>query len=440
MNKIILILQREYLTRVRKRSFWIMTILGPVLITSLYAAMIFIATRDGENTEKQTYSVIDQSGYFTKQDSFKTTSLYPFSGTYDQGIDELKKGNSDGLLCIWDKDVTKLDSVNLFADHTPSFSEKKSLEEHLKSVIEKKKFADKGITKALLDSLKTTVNISGAEVGKDGKIKNASSELSSTVGFVLSLLIYMFIFMYGVQVMRGVLEEKTNRIVEVIISSVKPFQMMMGKILGIAMVGLTQFLIWAGLSIALIAVVTSLMGTDAAAMSQTMNTPGMAGMAGGGQQMQLEGSLIGAAMNLNWPVIIGMFIFYFLGGYLLYSSMFAAVAAAVDQETDTQQFMLPITIPLIFGFVIASRVVFDNPYGSLATWTSIIPFTSPVVMVTRSPFLANIPLWQPLLSMALLILTFILMVYIAGKIYRTGILMYGKKASWKDLGKWIFFK
>jgi ABC-2 type transport system permease protein len=264
------------------------------------------------------------------------------------------------------------------------------------------------------------------------------------VGFFFAVLIYMFIFMYGVQVMRGVIEEKTNRIVEIIISSVKPFQLMMGKIVGIALVGLTQFLLWIILSAGLIFAAQSFIISekyDASKLMKQQMTSEM--MKESSKEIPLEAGVNDVTdliSRINFPLMFSMFVFYFLGGYLLYASLFAAVGAAVDSEADTQQFMAPITIPLVFGFIVAEFAI-QNPEGTAAFWFSIIPFTSPVVMMVRvASGIDSGDIWQVYLSMFILVASFIFTTWLAGRIYRTGILMYGKKASYKELWKWLFYK
>jgi ABC-2 type transport system permease protein len=262
------------------------------------------------------------------------------------------------------------------------------------------------------------------------------------VGYVSALLIYLFIFLYGVQVMRGVIEEKTNRIIEVVISSVKPFELMMGKILGIAFVGLTQFLLWVALSAAVSVAVTNVVlprlekpATEKQLMEKVDSSSEQA------EKIKKDsgklGKLVNALSTVNTPLILACFLFYFIGGYLLYSSLFAAIGAAVDNETDTQQFMMPVTIPLVMSFVVA-QVILAHPESQMALWMSIIPFTSPIIMMVRLPF--NPPAWQIALSMAMLILGFLGTTWLASRIYRVGILMYGKKVTYKELSKWLFYK
>jgi ABC-2 type transport system permease protein len=261
-------------------------------------------------------------------------------------------------------------------------------------------------------------------------------ELSTAIAAFSGILIYFFIFLFGAQVMRGVIEEKTNRIVEVIISSVKPFQLMMGKILGIALVGLTQFLLWVILTASIYSVFMNTVVKEkySAEKIEMLMQQSPDGTAAEIDEM-IEGQKLFERINsINWGLLIPAFIFYFLGGYLLYASLFAAIGSAVDNDADTQQFMLPITIPLIFSFVMAQTVL-NDPTGTMAKWLSFIPFTSPIIMMVRLPF--QVEIWELVLSMALLILGFIGTTWVASKIYRTGILMYGKKVNWKELGKWL---
>lgn len=292
----------------------------------------------------------------------------------------------------------------------------------------------------MLDSIQSHVNITSLVVDENGEGRNTSTELSTVIGIALSMIIYIFIFMYGVQVMRGVIEEKANRIVEVIVSSVRPFDLMMGKVFGLAMVGLTQILIWAILTALLILGITLFyMGdlTSLIEMAKSAQTATPTPLSGLSDQEVVIQSLFG----LNFKFIIACFIIYFIGGYLMYSALFAAVGAAVDAETDTQQFMLPITLPLVFSIVLSTSVVMKDPNGTMSFWLSIIPFSSPVVMMVRAPFInLTEQWWEVLLSAGVLIASFCFTIWLAGRIYRTGILMYGKKATYKELFKWLFYK
>ena len=435
MSKILLILQREYLTRVRKKSFLIMTILGPLLMGGLFVA---VALMDKVDTEKKCIVVLDQSGIF--KGKFKSSDRVEF--IYKELPVSLVRGMAEdsgyfGVLVIpAASNVSSLEkAVVLYSDSQPGIEVVGRIEKTLEKVINENKYLDAGIDPERLTSIRTSVSIDT----RDMKDQSTSTPLASGLGFAGGFLIYMFIFIYGAMVMRGVMEEKTTRIVEVIISSVRPFQLMMGKIIGVALVGLTQFLLWVVFTgVIYSAVGTSMMKAPAA----FGNTESMINSAQGDSVLSVDHQSYGATAekvttiisSINFPLMIGMFIFYFLGGYLLYSALFAAVGAAVDAETDVQQFMLPITLPLIISYVAAINVL-NNPQGNIAFWFSIIPFTSPIVMMVRLPF--GVPIEQIVLSMLLLVAGFIFTTWIAAKIYRIGILMYGKKVNYKELWKWI---
>ncbi len=319
-----------------------------------------------------------------------------------------------------------------------------ALQERIRSSIEdalyENRLESQGIDMKEVDAARIPVNVITRTLSESGTSEETYTGISMAVGMGAGILIYLFIFLYGVQVMRGVIEEKTSRIVEVIVSSVKPFQLMMGKIVGIALVGLTQFILWVVLTVILFGIAQSTVLSEFSDLSnpavQQNMMPGMPGQASG--QTSLANSELGdiykGFMNINFIHVLFAFLFYFLGGYLLYSALFAAVGSAVDNEADTQQFMMPITLPLVIAFV-AAQFIMQDPEGPLAFWFSIIPFTSPVVMMVRLPF--GVPVWELFLSMSLLVVTFIFMTWLAGKIYRTGILMYGKKVSYKELWKWL---
>lgn len=436
MHKIWLIVQREYLTRVRKKSFIVMTLVGPLLMAAMIIVPVWLATVSDDDAE--TIEVLDESGFFTGK--FQDKGELKFRAIQEP-LETAKKrvteNENSSLLYIPKLDLDKPQGIKLFSQENTSLSTQLNLERMLKTEIEAVKFARSGVNQAVLDKIKTDVDINTVNL-KDGDEKSSHAGVTSGAGYVGAILIYMFIFIYGVQIMRGVIEEKTNRIVEVVISSVKPFQLMMGKILGIAAVGLTQFLLWITLSFAVVSLLSSRFQTDRFSdkqISQTMENMKDVDQVEKAQEMN---KLMSALENLNIPLLLGCFLFYFLGGYLLYGALFGAVGSAVDNETDTQQFMLPITIPLIMSFIVAQTVIMKNPDGPVAFWMSIIPFTSPISMMLRLPF--GVPTWQLVLSMVLLVLGFIGTVWLAGRIYRVGILMYGKKVNYRELSKWLFYK
>ena len=432
MHKIWLIIQREYLVRVRKKSFIVMTILGPVLLAGLIVVPVWLATLSDDT---EVIQVLDESGLFT--DSFEDQGNIQFVNVRSQ--QEEAKANflqsrHTGLLYIPPLDLDNPTGIRLFSRSNVSLRLQTTIESILRKEIENIKFRQSGIDKELLDRIRTRVSISTINLS-DGAEQDSHAAVTTGVGFIGAILIYFFIFLYGVQIMRGVIEEKTSRIVEVMISSVKPFQLMMGKIIGIAGVGLTQFLLWIILSTVVTAGLSSRFQMERfsnAQIGQTLETVGDV------QQAKEVNSLLNAIGNLNVPLIVGSFLFYFLGGYLLYGSLFGAVGAAVDSETDSQQFMLPITIPLVLSFIVAQTVILKNPDGPVAFWMSMVPFTSPVIMMLRIPF--GVPTYELLLSMVFLVLGFIGTTWIAARIYRVGILMYGKKITYRELSKWLFYK
>ncbi|MEI6683143.1 MAG: ABC transporter permease [Bacteroidota bacterium] len=456
MKKIFLIIQREYLTRVRKRSFLVMTILGPLLMAATIVVPIYLATRTEESKK---VAVVDDSGIFIEK--FKNSDNIRFhylSGNIASAKTNFTKSGDDALLYIPKPDVNLPSNAILYSESTVNISiigyvrsvMSKQLEELKLQARLKEYQTDKNQpipVDDIMRSVKTSVDINTLKIGQDGKESKSYTELNMVLGMVTGMMIYFFIFMFGAQVMRGVIEEKTSRIVEVIISSVKPFQLMMGKIVGVGLVGLTQFLLWVVLTFGIVTVVTSTMTTKdmkKAPAKELMKqqkaiTPASAELME--QQVEADTQGVGEVMeainSVNFPVMIASFIFYFLVGFLLYAALFAAIGGAVDSESDTQQFMLPITIPLILSIVMAQYII-REPNGPISFWFSIIPLTSPVTMMIRIPF--GVPYFQVALSMILLVLGFLGTTWMAGKIYRTGILMYGKKVSYRELWKWLMYK
>lgn len=444
MNKIALIIRREYLTRVRKKSFIIMTILGPVLMAAMFIVPVWLALNEEDEAN---ILVIDDSFLFNERmtDTDKIHFFFPTEGLDSAKAQVLASDDFDAVLYIHEKIMSTPTGIQLIYDKQPGINVIRYIENTIENDIEKFKLAKSGIDQATIEAAKTNVKLVTTKLDEVGEESKSNTELSMIVGMFSGILIYMFIFLYGVQVMRGVIEEKTSRIIEVIISSVKPFQLMMGKIIGIALVGLTQFLLWIVLSTTLIsggkALVTDYFAEQKSATSIEEAMSGSKALAPQSEEVA-EQQLNEAAVNqlfdsinlIDFPIILGSFLFYFLGGYLIYSALFAAVGSAVDNEADTQQFMLPITLPIIFSFVMA-QVVINNPESPMSFWLSMIPFTSPIIMMVRIPF--GVPYWELALSMTLLVLGFIGTTWLAGRIYRTGILMYGKKISYKELWKWL---
>ena len=444
MSKIGLVLNREYTTRVRKKSFIIMTLLMPALMAAMFILPGYLMTRDDTNV--RTIAVYDGSAILLGQLESNDYTKYKFipEEEYNKVKDHIKTSDFYALLVI-QPNVLNTKTVQLISTSNIPFDLKNQIQNKIRSVIEKEKMAEvikeTGIAdlETKIKATKTSINVNTIKLGESGEAKKSSTEIGMILGYVFGFVIYMFILLYGMMVMQGVMEEKQSRIVEVIISSVKPFELMMGKIVGIALVGLTQLAIWIVLGVAIISGAKSLMpGAQHASTAQDiMAQSGAMAQANTPEQLDKMQDILGMLGSVNFPLIIGCFIFFFIGGYLLYSSLFAAVGSAVDSQEDAQQFTMPIMLPIILAIMVMMSAI-KNPEGPVAFWFSMIPFTSPVVMMARIPF--GVPAWQLILSMVLLIITFVGMVWVAGKIYRTGILMYGKKTSWKELGKWLTYK
>lgn len=411
-----------------------MTLIGPFLLALFYGGMIWVGTEAVNSTEDGGPKKVTITGQYPGLTSVGPSESFAFQNTnndLESTKPLLNEGSIDVILDIQDLGQGSLDSVTAYSTQSLSLRQERELRSHLELQLHRNQLQSMGLDPLALDSLRQGVELHCQTLSDTGDAQNSATTLKSGVGFVMAFLIYLFIFLYGSMVMRGALEEKTNRIVEVIISSVRPFELMMGKILGVAAVGLTQFLVWIAMGAGLITGLSRFFGPQ---MQQGLeNTQSMQGA--GSQALQTSISLWDQFHSLPFGKIIFVFVLFFLGGYLLYSSLFAAIGAAASQDTDVQSFMLPVSLPLVFGLLIAQASVIQAPHGSLATWFSYIPLTSPIVMVVRSPFDVS---WLEIAGSAILLYsTFIAMVYLAAKIYRIGLLKYGKKPTWKDLYLWI---
>lgn len=436
MNKILLIIQREYLTRVKKKSFIIMTILGPVLI----AAMIILPAMLSEwsDTENKRVAVLDETGvYFEKFEDQENIQFYHvYQGLENEKESALYK-QDDILLYIPKTELNLPVNAQLFSTKQPGLNVTAYIKSVMRTVIENEKLKAQGIDPEVIKSAKANINLATIRVEEDGAEKESYTEVEVGMAIFAGIMIYFFIFMFGAQVLKGVMEEKSNRIVEVIISSVKPFQLMMGKIIGIALVGITQFLLWIILTGIFLVVFQTIVGGDVASNFQDMSAQNQLMQSSqqapeiGPEKLAMIAEIID---SINLKAMVFSFIFYFLGGYLLYAALFAAIGGAIDHDSDSQQFMLPVSIPLIFS-VMMSGVVVNQPDSALSIWLSMIPFTSPVTMMIRIPF--GVPIEQIWASGILLILGFIFTTWIAGKIYKTGILMYGQKVNYAVIWKWL---
>ena len=437
MSKLKLIIHREFIAKVRNKSFIMMTFLSPLLLVAMGALVFFLMKKNDEKVKEIVY--VDNSGLFSKEDFVDSESIH-YQDYTSFGIEETKKkvelGDYYGALIIPKQDSLEVlaKSIEFYSKDSPGMAVINSLETKIETKIRNEKLNDFGIDLTQINASKIPSNI---------KMYNFSGEESSKlinglkigVGAIAGYLLMMFVIIYGTSVMRSVIEEKTSRIVEIIVSSVKPFQLMLGKIIGNASAGLLQFLIWGILIFIISTIASAIFGVNMIEM-QTANLRAeqleAAKQAVGLDKMQL---IIQEIFRLPILKMFVLFIFYFLGGFMLYSSLFAAVGAAVDNETDTQQFMLPIMAPLVLGVYVGFATVMNDPHGSIAVLFSYIPFTSPIVMLMRVPF--GVSWYELVISMTLLLITFVFMVWLAAKIYRVGILMYGKKPTYKDLYKWI---
>ncbi len=452
MNKISVIIRREYLTRVRKKSFIIMTILAPVLMAALIIVPTVVMLNQDQEFKK--IAVIENASDLFKN-VIPNTKDAEFVYLDNVKVDDLKntfeQAGYYGILYISPEIINVPNAVQLISKNQPPIGLLEHIENSLEKEIEKQKLLAYNIENLddIMKNVQTSVSVQTIKIDASGQVKETSTGIAMAMAYISGFLMYMLVFLFGAQVMRGVIEEKTSRVVEVIVSSVKPVQLMMGKITGIALVGLTQFLIWIFLTIGIVSVLktTVLQKSNITEVSRNVtqnlmtadqqNAIASAGTAEVSPELAEITRLLNSAMNQQWGLIILSFIFYFITGYLLYASIFAAIGSAVDNETETQQFMMPVTIPIILALMVAIGTM-HNPESSLSFWCSIIPLTSPIVMVARLPF--GVPYWQLALSMALMVVTFMAFVWMAAKVYRTGILMYGKKTSWKELWKWLRYK
>ncbi|WP_160068304.1 ABC transporter permease [Sphingobacterium bovisgrunnientis] len=447
MNKIKLIIQREYLTRVRKKSFLLTTFLVPLFFIAMYVGVIFLTKKSFDESHSYVYVVDDSADVSAKLNSSKNVTYLKESQNLNEQISKITKEEAKTSILHIPKDFYKSESVEFLSNDKPNLAIEAEIRDSLNRIIKDKKYETYGITADIRRSIKSDVKIRSKEIKEDGATTESNTEVAMAISLALSILVYISLFLYGSQVMRGIIEEKNSRIIEVIISSVKPFELMMGKIVGIGLVGLTQFALWIIVSISLAGVASMTFVSQEELTNQMLNNPSQQsqfftdqGIENSTNSINNESiaEVIAMLQTVNLPLIIGCFFVFFLGGYLIYSALFAAVGSAVDSETEASQFTLPITMPLLLTYALSFGVLINNPHGTVATWLSFIPFTSPIAMLVRIPF--GVPTWQIVVSAFLLILGFILTTWIAARIYRVGILMYGKKASYKELIKWFKYK
>lgn len=431
MNKLLLIIKREFIAKVRNKSFIVMTFLSPMLFVAIGVFVGYISTM---KTDLKTIAIHDATGRFANE--FKSGDEYRYVNLSNLDLNVLKDSiivdDYEGILVIpKEEDNAKLQkSIHFISNDSPSSGFVTKLEDVISKKITAENLQKAGLDTLKINNARASVSINLAKASGEESIKGLN-EIKIAIGGAFGYLIMMFIVLYGNMVMRSVIEEKVSRIIEVIISSVKPFQLMMGKIIGTSLAGILQFLIWAVLGLTAMFVLSSIFGVQ-------VGSEAVHGSAIQASHQAMEGDVqmyIQELWNLPIATILISFIIYFIGGYFLYSSFYASIGAAVDNETDSQQFLLPIVMPLILGVYIGFFTVMNDPHGTVATVFSMIPLTSPIVMMMRIPF--GVPFWQIIVSITLLFGTFLLTVWFAAKIYRVGILMYGKKPTWKELIKWL---
>ena len=439
MSKIGIIIKREYLRRVSKKSFLLITFLTPFLFAAMVFVPLWLSTIKSDKAKQ--VAVFDTTGKYAPL--FKSTEEYSFISETDGSLDEYRTNPEKDIFAfvsITDDLLTNPSAATIYSEKQLPMGLKNNIERTLSQFLRDEKLASYNIEnlKEIIEESRINFTIKTVKWEEDGSEKSTSSEIASISGILLTVIIYMFILMYGSMVMQGVMEEKTNRIVEIMISSVKPFDLMMGKIIGIGFVGLTQMFLWGILTSVLVGGSLFFFGgstTPEDLMAGQMSMQTMQTMNAGQSELSLQ---IQEVINsINFGKLISCFVLYFVGGYLLYAAIFAAIGSALEQQEDTQQFMTPIILMMVFALY-AGIYSMENPDGPLAVWCSFIPFTSSIVMMVRLPF--DIPLWELLLSLAILFGTSVLIVWLSAKIYRVGILMYGKKPGLKELIKWLQYK
>lgn len=438
MNKILLVIQREFMSRVKKKSFLLATILVPILFPAIIGGMVYLAVQNEKNKELEVVHVLDESSIL----NFEDTESYDYQlveGPLDSAKARFSKSEDFALIYIPRFDIDKPDGIKFYAHTSPGVNLVGGFENKIEAQIRDVKLTRSGLNEEQLEELKTYVQIESFNLSETGDEKKSDSGVTFGIGYVMGFLIYIFLFAYGAQVMQGVIEEKNSKIVEVIVSTVRPFHMMIGKVVGVASVGIFQFVIWMVLiSVILFSAMAAFgLSMDPAETAQMMQSVEGADVSALQSNEKVQ-ELMTIVNDIPITKIVLLFVFYFLGGYLLYGALFAAVGSAVDTPADAQQFMMPIMMPIIVALMGLMMFVFPDPHGTISFWLSIIPFTSPIVMMGRIGF--GVPAWEIALSMVMLIAGFIFTLWLASRIYRIGILMHGAKVNYKILAKWLMQK
>ena len=436
MEKLRLIIAREYMSTVSSKSFIVMKILMPVLMIVIIAVPLLIGYLNDAGSDVEQVAVIDETGRYGQ--AIEATNLFEFVPLRGDTVGDPrafydKAQGSLAAVVVIPHDVDSTGLVTIYSENTVNITLKEHIARSLSDTITQAHIAAYGVPnlQRMIDEANVDVEVKSVKWGNDGSETETSSEIAMVIGLVLALLTYMFVLMCGAMIMNGVIEEKTNRIVEVIVSSCKPFQLMMGKIIGVALVGLTQLAVWTVVMAIITMATGSVLGVNLLATSPNLPAEAMAEAQGSGFDIA---AVLKAVMSVNYGQIFSCFVLYFIGGYLLYAALFAAFGSAVDQASDASQFTTPIILIMVVALY-AGMACIENPNGPMAVWCSIIPFTSPIVMMVRLPY--DVPFWQLALSIAALFATAAAMVWVAARIYRTGILLYGKKTSFKEIMRWI---
>lgn len=434
MNKIILVIQREYMTRVLKKSFWISSLLAPVLITAIYAIPIWLAMKD---KEVKKVAILDQSHLWKASDLQDKELAFTFVSKPEAAFKtQFAAEGYDAFVSVPGDVLTNPKGLHIYSSKNIGLSLKESVERLIQNKVRQELMYKAGISAKVYEDTQVDVDSETITISETGDETNSSSAGAMILAGVMGLILYVTLLLYGSQVMNGVIEEKSNRIIEVIISSVKPYQLMLGKIVGVGLVGLTQFVLWIVLTIGLTQVTGKFYASKAKAAVELSQGNASVEMNKAMQDSPM-GEVTKVLESTNIPLILLSFLFYFFVGYLLYSSLFAAIGSAVESPTEAQQFTFIVMIPIILSFLLAQYTMQD-PDSTIAFWASMIPFTSPINMMVRLPY--GVPVWELAVSMALLVLGFLACSWLSARIYRVGILMYGKKVTWRELAKWLFYQ
>ncbi|MFM7019424.1 MAG: ABC transporter permease [Aquirufa sp.] len=434
MNKILLVIQREYMTRVLKKSFWISSLLAPVLITAIYAIPIWLAMKD---KEVKKVAILDQSHLWKASDLQDKELVFTFVSKSETAFKtQFAAEGYDAFVSVPGDVLTNPKGLHIYSSKNIGLSLKESVERLIQNKVRQELMYKAGISAKVYEDTQVDIDSETITISESGDETNSSSAGAMILAGVMGLILYVTLLLYGSQVMNGVIEEKSNRIIEVIISSVKPYQLMLGKIIGVGLVGLTQFVLWIVLTIGLTQFTGKFYASKAKAAVELNQGKASVDMDKAMQDSPM-GEVTKVLESTNIPLILLSFLFYFFVGYLLYSSLFAAIGSAVESPTEAQQFTFIVMIPIILSFLLAQYTMQD-PDSTIAFWASMIPFTSPINMMVRLPY--GVPVWELAVSMVLLVLDFLACSWLSARIYRVGILMYGKKVTWKELAKWLFYQ